>query len=335
MIKPTSRPTLADVARLAGVSAKTVSRVFAEPETVSPKTQAKVMDAAERLHFKPNTLARDLRMGAVTRMLGYVTSELTNPFYIQVGAGIEQICSEQGYTVLVASAPTVHREQEVIDTLVAQRVRAILLVPSGDDYAYLDRERHMGTGVVAIDRPAENLMADSVLLANWEGGYRATKALIEHGHRKIAFICNPASVFTQRERLKGYRQALREAGISRKPAHERLSDDPDETLDSMVASLLDSADPPTALFCGNNRASMAAIRELRRRGADLALIGFDDFDMADALNISVIAHDPVEMGRTAARLALKRLEKPTGRTESVILPVRYIPRGSAEKPPPA
>lgn len=119
---------------------------------------------------------------------------------------------------------------------------------------------------------------------------------------------------------KGFRQAMREAGVTRTAQYERFSDDPEATLDSMVASLLDAADPPTAIVGGNNRATMAAVRELRRRRSDVALIGFDDFDMADALNISVIAHDPVEMGRTAARLALRRLEKPTGRTESVILP---------------
>lgn len=327
------RATLADVARLAGVSAKTVSRVYSSPTTVSADTTARVHEAATRLRFKPNTLARDLRLGGVARTIGFVTAEFTNPFYIQVAAGIEQECSRNGYTMVLAASDGVEREQQVIDALVAQRVRAVLLVPIGNDYSFLEGERHLGTAIVAIDRPARNLLADSVLLDNREGAYRAASALLEHGHRRIAYVCNPASVYTQAERLAGYRQALTGAAVPDAASWECRSDDPDESLDSMVGRLLDSPEPPTAIIGGNNRATIAAIRELRRRHQQVALIGFDEFEMADALDISVIAHDPMEMGRQAARLALQRLEDPTGYTQSVVLPVHYVPRGSGEQPP--
>lgn len=328
-----ARATLADVARLAGVSAKTVSRVYTHPDAVTETTRERVLEAAVRLRFKPNTLARDLRLGGMTRTIGFITAEFTNPFYIQVAAGIEQECSRQGYTMVLAASDDPAREQQVIDALVSQRVRAILLVPIGDDYSFLEGERHLGTAIVAIDRPAWNLLADSVLLANREGGYRAGRELVSHGHRRIGYVCNPASVYTQVERLAGFRAALAEAGVFDGPAWEALSDDPAVPLDSMVAGLLDSDNPPTALVGGNNRATIAAIRELRRRGQELALIGFDEFEMADALDISVIAHDPMEMGREAARLALRRLDDPTGHTRHVVMPVRYVPRGSGERPP--
>jgi len=327
------RPTLADVARLAGVSAKTVSRVYADPTAVSSETAARIRAAADRLNFRPNTLARDLRRGGSTNTVAFVTAEFTNQFYIQVAAGIERECAAQGLTMVLASSDDARREQTVIDTLVTQRVRAVLFVPLGDDHSYLEGERRLGTAIVAIDRPARNLLADSVVLANREGGYLATRRLIEGGHRKIGYVCNPATVYTQAERLAGYRQAMAEAGLPSGTDWLRATDDPDVPLERLVTELLDSADPPTALVGGNNRATVGAVRAMRARGVDLALVGFDDFEMADVFGISVIAHDPGQMGVTAARLALRRLADPTGLTGTVELPVHYVARGSGEKPP--
>ncbi|MDQ7992106.1 MAG: LacI family DNA-binding transcriptional regulator [Propionicimonas sp.] len=327
------RPTLADVARLAGVSAKTVSRVYADPTAVSDETAARIRAAADRLNFRPNTLARDLRRGGVTNTVAFVTAEFTNQFYIQVAAGIERECAAQGLTMVLASSDDAQREQAVIDTLVTQRVRAVLFVPLGDDHSYLEGERKLGMAIVAIDRPARNLLADSVVLANREGALLATRQLIERGHRKIGYVCNPAAVYTQTERLAGYRQAMSEAGLSSGSDWLRVTDDPDVPLEHLVTELLESDDPPTALIGGNNRATVGAIRALQARGADLALVGFDDFEMADVFGVSVIAHDPVEMGITAARIALGRLADPTGLTRTVELPVHYIPRGSGEKLP--
>ncbi|MGC3952711.1 MAG: LacI family DNA-binding transcriptional regulator [Propionicimonas sp.] len=326
------RPTLADVARLAGVSAKTVSRVYSDPETVSPETSARVRSAAERLQFRPNLLARQLRHGGLTRTVAFVTAELLNPFTIEVASGIEEEFAAQGYTMLLATTDDAG-EREVIDAMFAQRVRSLLLIPVGDDHSYLEGERRLGTVVVAIDRPVRNLLADSVVLANREGCYQATQVLLRHGHRRIAFVCNPVSVYSQQERLIGYRKALIEAGIADDQRWERVSDDRRVSLESLVEAVLDSTEPPTALVGGNNLATAAALRVLKRRGQDLALIGFDDFSTADLLDVSVIAHDPVEMGRTAARLALKRLEDPTGVTSHIEMPVHYVARGSAEKPP--
>lgn len=327
------RPTLADVARLAGVSAKTVSRVYADPSTVSADTTARIRAAADRLHFRPNILARDLRRGGVSSTVAFVTAEFTNQFYINVAAGIERECSAHGFTMVLATSDDAQREQQVIDTLVTQRVQAVLFVPLGDDHSYLDGERRLGTAIVAIDRPARNLLADSVVLANREGAYLATRRLIEQGHRRVGYVCNPAGVYTQTERLAGYRQALAEAGLPAGSDWVRSADDPAVPLERLVEDLLDSHQPPTALVGGNNRATVGAVRVMRARGSDLALVGFDDFEMADVFGISVVAHDPADMGATAVRLALARLDNPTGMTGVVELPVHYVARGSGERPP--
>ncbi|MDR1237161.1 MAG: LacI family transcriptional regulator [Propionibacteriaceae bacterium] len=331
MAAPQKRSTLVDVARLAGVSAKTVSRVYSEPDKVGQPTKAKVLAAAERLLFKPNALARELRMGGNTGLLAYITPELTNPFFIQVAAGVERECAANGLTMALSASDSVERELEVIDAMLAGRARCVLLVPLGDDYSFLEGERRLGTAIVAIDRLARNLLADSVVLANREGGYLATKKLIEAGHRSIGFVCSPVAIFTQQLRLEGYRQALREARLSIDSRWESVSDDPEVTMESLVERVIDAR--VTAIVGGNNRATTSILRVFGQRGIELGLVGFDDFDIADFHGVSVVAHDPGEMGRVAVQLALRRLQDPTGHTEHVELPVRYIARGSGERAP--
>ncbi len=219
-----NRATLDDVARLAGVSSKTVSRVFSNRELVAPETVERVLGAAKRLRFRPNTLARSLRRGGSTNTFGFIMGELGNPFYYKVAAGIEKELAANGFALLVATTDdTAEGEERVADALLAQRVGALLLIPVADDQSYLEGERHLGTPVIAIDRPARNLVADSIVLENHRGVYDATTRLLARGHRRIGYVCNPASVYTQSERLRGYRDALAAYGIHDSARWERLA----------------------------------------------------------------------------------------------------------------
>lgn len=329
-----SRATLQDVARLAGVSAKTVSRVYSQRERVSPQTVERVMSAAKRLRFRPNLIAQSLRRGGGSTTVGFIMGELLNPFYYTVAAGIERELADRGFTLIVATTDdSVEGEARVADTLLSQRVAALLMIPVGEDQSYLEGERQLGTPVIAIDRPARDLVADSVVLANRAGVHEATSALIARGHRRIAYVCNPASAYTQVERVAGYRAALADAGIAADSRWERLLDDPSIQPAEVVRELLDRAEPPTAIVAGNNRVCIGALRAMRDLAAPPALIGFDDFDTADILGVSVIGHDPLEMGRRAARLAVERMANPTGFTTQLELPTRLIARGSGERPP--
>ncbi|MEV3935611.1 LacI family DNA-binding transcriptional regulator [Glycomyces sp. NPDC049804] len=329
------RATVEDVARLAGVSSKTVSRVFGNREAVAPATAERVLDAAKRLRFRPNSLARTLRRGGGSDTIGFVMGELGNPFYYGIAAGIEQEASRHGNALLVATtADTPDGEERVVDALLAQRVGALLLVPVSGDQSYLEGERHLGTPVIAIDRPAHNLVADAIVLANRSGVFDAASRLLALGHRRIAYVCNPAAVSAQGERVQGYREAMAAYGIADTGRWERLVDDPAAAPERIVADLLGGADPPTAVVTGNNRMTIGALRAMRGiEGDPPALVGFDDFDTADVLGVSVIAHDPVELGRRAARLAIERIGDPLGFTRRVELPTRYIGRGSGERPP--
>ncbi len=328
------RATIVDVARLAGVSPKTVSRVYTHRDKVSPDTAERVLSAARRLRFRPNTLARSLRSGGASSTVGFIMGELRNPFYYTIAAGIEKELAEHGLTLIVATTDdTAEGEQHVADTLLAQRVAALLLVPVSDDQSYLEGERQLGTPVIAIDRPARNVVADAVVLDNRGGAKAATESLITHGHRRIAYVCNPASVYTQSERLRGYRDALQGAGMPIDGRWERLVDDTSVPTEATVRDLLESADPPTAILAGNNRVCVGTLRAMRGLSNPPALVGFDDFDTADVLGISVVSHDPEEMGRQAARLTLERMADPTGFTARVELPTHLVLRGSGEIAP--
>ncbi|MFS2279271.1 LacI family DNA-binding transcriptional regulator [Microbacterium sp. OR21] len=330
------RATLDDVARLAGVSSKTVSRVYTHRDMVSAETAERVLAAARRLRFRPNTLARNLRRGGASRTIGFVMGDLANPFYYKVAAGLEEELSRHGYALLVATTDdTVDGEERVVDALLAQRIGALLIIPVSDDQAYLEGERQLGTPVIAIDRPARNLVADSIVLENQRGAYEAASRLLQLGHRRIAYLCNPADVYTQVERLRGYRAAMAEHGVDETASLEYLVDDRDVPAEQTVTAALDAAEPPTALITGNNRMTIGALRAFRARPdrPEPALIGFDDFDTADVLGVSVVSYDPQELGRQAARLTLERVAEPTGFTRQIELPTWLVERGTGERPP--
>ncbi|TFC00782.1 MULTISPECIES: LacI family DNA-binding transcriptional regulator [unclassified Cryobacterium] len=328
------RATLADVARLADVSSKTVSRVFSDG-VVSAATRARVLAAAKQLRFRPNVLARSLRHGGVSNTVAFVIGDITNPFYFHVAAGIERALADNGLTMVLATTDdAADSEEGVVDALLAQRVRALVLIPVASDQSYLDGERQLGTPIVSVDRPASNLLADSVVLQNRDGMRDAVRSLISLGHRRIGFVSNPSEIYTVRERLAGYREALAEVGISDNTRYERCNDDPTVSAERAVASLFEQAEPPTALVTGNNRATAGAVRFLRGREPRVAFIGFDDFDLADALDISVVAYDTMEIGRAAAQLALDRLTDPTAFIRQIQIPTHLVHRGSGEIRPP-
>jgi LacI family transcriptional regulator len=153
-------------------------------------------------------------------------------------------------------------------------------------------------------------------------------ALLAAGHRRIAFVGSSESLYTHRERLAGYREALVAAGLAVEPCLVR-TDAPDIAAAARAArELLDAAVPPTAVFAGNNRAAIGVLEARRDRCPSLGLVGFDDFDLAATLGLSVVAHDPERMGAVATELALRRAVEPMGVVEQVVLPTRLVLRGS-------
>ncbi|SEG93617.1 LacI family transcriptional regulator [Nonomuraea solani] len=319
-----------DVASAAGVALKTVSRVVNGEPGVHPATAERVRTAIDRLGYSRNESARVLRRGR-TATIGLVIEDVADPFYAGLSRAVEAVVIDHGCLLLSGSSgEEPGRERELVETFCARRVDGLIVVPAGDDHTYLGPELEAGTPVVFADRPpGAGLDVDTVLTDNAGGAGQAVRHLLTHGHRRIAFLGDHPAIFTASERLRGYRAEL--GGLY----DERLVSMRPPSLESVrgdLARMFALDDPPTALFTGNGRYTVTTLRALAGRRA--ALVGFDDFELADLLapGVSVIAQDPSWMGRVAAELLFRRLRGDAGPPEHIELPVRLIPRGSGEVP---
>ncbi|ACZ43282.1 transcriptional regulator, LacI family [Thermobaculum terrenum ATCC BAA-798] len=324
--------TLHDVARDAGVSIKTVSRVVNGEEHVSPGTRERVLASVRRLGYRPNEVARSLKGGG-SRMLGLLIADISNPFYASIAKAVEDESRRAGYSlVLCASSEDVDREREYVEMLFRRRLEGLLLVPAPNGHDYLRREIQAGLVVVAIDRPVDGLGVDTVLVENRSGTYAALRHLILHGHRRIGFVGAEHQLYTVRERLAGYEQALRESGLE--PMVELDAPDAPRAA-AATRRLLELPLPPTALFCVNNLATLGALQTLRTLGLrvpeDVTLVGFDDFELAELLHptLTMVRQPTEEMGRLGARMLLERLNgEYTGEPRRVVLPTQLMLRES-------
>ena len=317
-----------DVAALANVSLKTVSRTINSEPGVRAETAERVMRAVSILGYERNDLARSLRNGRTTLALGLVISDVSNLFFALVARGVEEIARDNGYIVISGNSDEDPlRERDVVSSLTRRRIDALLIVPTASDQAHLSRVSAT-IPVAFIDRPAIHATVDTVLLDNAEGARAAVKRLTDRGHERIGVITGPTELYTFRERLAGYRQALAEAGL---PVDESLirvgAHDADEA-EAATRELLARDAPPTALFATNNQMTIGAIKAVAGHPDDIETIGFDDFELADILSVPVttVAHDPSEMGREAARLVISRLRGETGPPRVVVLPTRLMVR---------
>ncbi len=330
-----ARPTMKDVAALAGVGLKTVSRVVNNEGSVSPDTAERVHAAIAKLGFRRNEGARLLRQGR-TASIGLVLEDVADPFSSILTRAVEEVARRHDSLVFAGSSdedPV--RERELTLAFCARRVDGLIIVPAGDTHSYLVPEIMAGTPAVFVDRPPQDIDADTVLVDNEGGAQTAVEHLIAHGHRRIAFLGDAPSIFTATARLAGYRAALEAAGLPYDESLTHLAPPTAEAIRHALARVLAGQDPATALFCGNNRVTVQVLRELAKRPERPALVGFDDFELADVLQppITVVAQDPAELGRTAAELLFERLGGDRqGRAKTVRLPTRLIPRGSGELP---
>ncbi|MFC5661928.1 LacI family DNA-binding transcriptional regulator [Kitasatospora misakiensis] len=334
------RTTLNDVAQEVGVSAKTVSRVLNGDGPTSPATRERVMAAVERLGFQPNLMARNIRVGGPDSTVGLIIPDMGNPFFGSVAGGIENAVRERGLTLLMGScADDPERERALISTFLARRVSALMVVPAaGAVHTHLRTARSNGMPVVFLDRPGTGLTSDSVVSSNRAGAREGTAHLIAAGHRRIAFVGDrPSTLYTRRERLAGYREALEAADLPYDRALVLDGHTEAEAADAVQRTLAGPRQP-TAILAANNFAAMGTVLGMTRAGRrDVALVSFDDLPFAEVLEpaITTVAQDPVAIGTAAAEIALARLDGDRTRARTVTVPTRLIPRGSGELPPPA
>ena len=330
-----NRPTMKDVAARAGVGLKTVSRVVNGEPGVTPETEHRVREAIEAIGFRRNDSARVLRKGR-TASIGLVLEDLADPFYGPLSRAVEEVARAHGALLINgSSAEDPDREQELVLALCARRVDGLVIIPAGDDHRYLEPEIKAGVATVFVDRPAAKIDVDVVLSDSFGGAHDGVAHLIAHGHRRIGFIGDMPRIHTAAERLRGYRAAMEDAGIPVEESWMSLGVTDPRRVRKAAEDMLSGPSPVTAVFAGNNRVTVTVVRVIAERRRPVALVGFDDIELADLLQpgVTVVAQDAAALGRTAAERLFRQLDGSLVTPERIELPTRLITRGSGELPP--
>jgi LacI family transcriptional regulator len=329
---------LKDIARIAGVSTATVSRVINRSGPVSAKTAQKVLEVIEESGYVPDTIAKSLRVGQ-TKTVGFVVPDISNPFFPEVLNGAEAVCADYGYTIILGNTnEDVACEAKVVRSLRQQRADGLLMILVDESGGTL-RQALSGADsdlpIVFIDRHIEGFHYDSVIIDNESGTSQATKHLLGLGHTRIAIIHGPITTTPGAGRLRGYQTAMEAACVPAKPQYVLEGDFRTESGYELAKRLMSLQDPPTAIIGGNNLMTMGIFRCLRDMGVaipdQVSLIGFDDFSLAGYLSppLTVVDRPMSDMGRLAADILLSRIEKrETGPVRRVVLPTALKVRGS-------
>jgi LacI family transcriptional regulator len=329
-----------DVAALAGVSLKTVSRVVNDEPGVTAEVRARVQQAASRLDYRPNLTASNLRRSSGrTRTVGALLQDVSNSFSAALLRSLEDGARERGVAVLAASLDEdADRERTLVADLVARRVDGLVLMPATDRQDYLLAELRAGLPTVFVDRGPRGVAADSVTVDNTGGARAATRHLLDHGHVRIAYLGDAAQIRTAGDRLAGYLEALRDAGVSVPEDLVRSGLRTPDAAQEEVLRLLGLPDPPTAIFASRNTVSIGTVRALREAGRqrEVALVGFDDFPLADVLEpaLTVVRQDVARIGASVGDLLFRRLDGDTAEPRQLVISPTLVARGSGELPAP-
>jgi LacI family transcriptional regulator len=332
--------TIREVARLAGVSPITVSRVLNRTGLVNAETQARVEKAIAQLNYVPNVLARSFRFKR-TETLALVLTDITNPFWTRVARGVEDTARQAGYSVILCNTDENETiKSDTIHLLLQKQVDGILLVPRSKGADLVERIRQQGVPVVILDRRIAGLKEDIVHGDSLGGAYRLTRVLLALGHRRIALLSGPADVPTAADRAAGFQLALEEShcpdscGIVYGDYSYRSGYE-------MARQVLDRTPHPTALFAGNNLIATGALHAIQAVGLcvpqDISIVCFDDIPPELTIEpfFTTATQPAYDLGSQATRLLLERLSQMTAAPpREIVLPVEIIVRRSTAPPPP-
>ena len=336
-----NRPTMRHVAALAGVGIKTVSRVMNDEPGVSEATRQRVLDASQQLNYQLDMAAGSLRRtGRQTLSIGLLLPSVANPFSSEIHRALEDALAARGIAVFSASLDDdPEREKALVAAFLGRRVDGLVLTPIARSQSYVIPEHSRDLPMVFIDREPVGIDADAVVTDNAVGAAKAAVHFLAHGHTKIAFLGDRTDIQTARERRRGFIEELGRAGLatSTVPVRDGLHDEESARLAAL--ELLTAEDPPTAIFSSQNLVTFGAMRALRELGLSkrVALIGFDDFTLADMMEpaVTVIAQHPERIGRLAAERLLARIDGDKQPARTYVVPSELIQRGSGEIRPPS
>jgi LacI family transcriptional regulator len=327
------KPTMNDVARLAGVGAMTVSRVLSGTVRVTAETRQRVETAIKQLKYRPNELARAFR-GQRSHSIGLILPSLYDPFFATCAHAVATVAKERGYSVILTmSNGDPDTEYVEAEHMLERHVDGLVVIPSIFRQTRLTRSLFGRTPVVAFDRPLPDPAFDVVLVQNTAGARRMVEHLIEHGHERIAYMGLARSLFTINARFLGYRRAMRDAGLKE---DSFFGCESEENTLRLLAEKLKGKNAPTAILTSNTLATRYVLSSIAHLGVrvpnDLAFAGFDDFDLADVISppLTVVRQPTQEMGRVATNLLFDRITR--GETphlgSRIVLPVEIVLRRS-------
>jgi DNA-binding LacI/PurR family transcriptional regulator len=337
--RPARRPTIREVAEMAGVSRSTASRALTGRGYVAPQVRDRVREVAHGLSYVPDAAARHLRQQA-SQSIGVLVSDLSNPFYAGLAAGISQQARQRQYTMMLADdggSPDV--EAEVAEAFVALRVAGVIVTPvSAEVSTYLAGQR---IPVVEVDRQFCLGACDAVLVDNENAARKVTAQLLELGHRRIALVIDEMHWTTGRNRLAGYEAAFAAAAV---PLDSSLVAHPGWDVDAAreeVHKLLTRPEPPTAVFAANNVLAEVVWRAAAELDLSipeqLSLVSFDDVSWMSLVRpgVTAVAQDPVALGEAATSQLFERIRSPLAPVRTVLLSGTVIQRESTAPPPQA
>lgn len=331
-----SNLTIMDIAREAGVSKATVSRVINNSGAVSPKTKERVLEIIKENKFSPSATARNLSKGT-SSAIGFVVPEIDNPFFGEILRGVTEITDKNNLTLICCNTDDEReKDRRALDLFKENRVRGILYTPAVDYTDKKDRKNLIRTfdeinvPVIVMDRNINLPNVDGVYFNDYQGVYEATKALIEAGHTKIGIINADLEKPLARDRQKGFTDAMEQAGIPIREDYILAGDFHATKAYHLSRELLAMEDRPTAVLTCNNRTTLGFLKALSERGEsvpdDIVCFGLDRIETLELLghNYNFIERDAMKMGREAIKLLINRMAFPDRPKMEVVLDTKLI-----------
>lgn len=332
--------TIRDVARAAGASVSTVSAALNNTDYVSKETRSRIRRAVARLRYRPNDLARSLRMRR-SHALAVVVPDLSNSFYAEMVRGMGDHAQSFGYILLIGdSRESWNEERKILDAFNRRRVDGFVRIPAADDVSRQARALLEHIPVVYADRipRTRTPRVACVSIDNVQAAYEACRYLIRLGHRRIAVITGPLSARSSADRLQGCRRALRETRILLPQSRVRVVDFQIASGTREAMDLLTARDRPTAIFCTNNTltlGALVAIQQLKLRcPEEISLLGFDDSYWSTMVHprLTMVRQPARDIGMTAARVLIDYIEERTPVFRDQLLPTQLMIRDSCAPP---
>jgi len=333
--------TIVSVSQKVGVSVSTVSRVLngkSEQYRISKSTQKLILDAAAELNYSPNLLARGLRLNK-TNTIGYIIPDIANPFFSRIADNVEKHARKKGYSVVICnSEEETNAEKILVKTLAERKIDGVIISPVGQEIQHILELKERNIPIILIDRYFPGKEIPFVTSDNYKGAFTAVKYLIENGHTKIACIQGLEDTQPVFERVRGYKDALKEFKLE--VDEDLIVGDSFSEENGYIETklLLKNNKKPTAIFGLSNLISFGAMRALREEGLnipdDMSLITFDDLPYLDYLStpMTAVQQQGSEIGNIATKMLIDQIE--SGRNfeqEGIFLPTKLIIRSSVKK----